>query len=85
MNIQLSSTSFLLPNNKNWEILEKMKNISFAEYGDIVGTLNNKKSKISSVDIITIFLPDLIDYMQSDKFDEKFENRKILIFEKNDF
>ena len=78
MNIKLSSTSFLLPNNKNWEILEKMKNISFAEYGDIIGALNKKKNKISSVDIITIFLPDLIDYMRSDKFDEKFENEKIL-------
>ena len=75
MHIKLSSTSFLLPKNKNWEILGKIENINFAEYGDIVGTLNSKDK--SATEILIIFLPDLVDYMQSNNFDEKFEINKI--------
>jgi FkbH-like protein len=77
MNIKLSSTSFLLPNNKNWEILGKMKNISFSGYGDIVGTLSDKKEGKSSVDVLAIFLPDLIDYLDTNNFNEKSEINKI--------
>ena len=53
MHIKLSSTSFLLPKNKNWEILGKIENINFAEYGDIVGTLNSKDK--SATEILIIF------------------------------
>ena len=44
MKIKLSSTSFLLPNNKSWEFLEKNKNINFGEYGDFISDIPNFKT-----------------------------------------
>jgi len=75
-NIKLSSTSFLLPNNKNWDFLANSKNVSFTEYGDIFGTLNSKEKTLA--DIVTIFLPDLIDYLKTENFNQKIEINKIL-------
>ena len=39
MKIRLTSTSFLLPNNKNWEIIEDLKNIRFAKFSKYGGGL----------------------------------------------
>jgi len=76
MKIRLTSTSFLLPNNKNWKIIEDLKNIRFAKFGDISSTLTDNKKKFD-FDIVLIFLPDLIDYFKPNKFDENFEKKKI--------
>ena len=76
MKIKLSSTSFLLPNNKSWEFLEKNQNINFGEYGDFIKDLNYKSK--SKVDILILFLPDLIDYISTNQFEEKSEFKKIL-------
>lgn len=61
MKIELSSTSYLLPNNKNWELLEKLSNINFNDYGNF---LMDKKTS-SSAELVIFFLPDLIDYFSS--------------------
>ena len=75
MKIILNSTSFLLPNNESWSILKKNNNISFSDYGNI----NSPEYIKDTIDleIILFFLPDLIDYFQSDKFNHRLELKKI--------
>ena len=72
MKIELSSTSYLLPNNKNWELLEKLSNINFNDYGNF---LSDKKTS-STAELVVFFLPDLIDYFNSSS-NEKLEIIKI--------
>ena len=72
MKIELSSTSYLLPNNKNWELLEKLSNINFNDYGNF---LSDKKTS-STAELVVFFLPDLIDYFNSNS-NEKSEIIKI--------
>jgi FkbH-like protein len=72
MKIELSSTSYLLPNNKNWELLEKLSNINFNDYGNF---LSDKKTS-STAELVVFFLPDLIDYFNSNS-NEKLEIIKI--------
>jgi FkbH-like protein len=72
MKIELSSTSYLLPNNKSWELLEKLSNINFNDYGNF---LSDKKTS-STAELVVFFLPDLIDYFNSNS-NEKLEIIKI--------
>lgn len=75
MKIILNSTSFLLPNNENWNHLRKGNDIFFSNYGDI----NNNEiidDKIEA-EITLFFLPDLFDYYQNNKINHKSHLKKI--------
>ena len=75
MKIILNSTSFLLPNNENWNHLRKDNDIFFSNYGDI----NNNEiidDKIEA-EITLFFLPDLFDYYQNNKINHKSHLKKI--------
>mgnify|MGYP001371310756 CR=1 FL=1 len=75
MKIALNSTSFLLPNNENWNHLKKDNDIIFSDYGNI-----NNKANINDkieAEITLFFLPDLFDYFQNDKIYHKSQLKKI--------
>jgi len=56
MKISLNSTSFLLPQNKNWEILEKLEQINFNDYGNITKVLIDPENQKNDCDFIIFFL-----------------------------
>jgi hypothetical protein len=74
--ILLGSTSFLLSNNLNWDFLEKDKNITFSNYGDIYETLYNKNN--FEITILIIFLADLINYINFDSYKKERQKKNIL-------
>ena len=71
MNILINSTNYLLPNNKNWEVLKKNNELNFSTYG----SLDSRKKNSIDVDITLIFLPDIIDYYKSN---DKSYNSEVL-------
>ena len=60
MKINLSSTSFLLNDNKNWNFLSERKNILFSNYGEIFNFNGTKKDQ-KQIDVKIIFLSDIIE------------------------
>ena len=75
MKIEVNSTSFLLPNNENWNHLKKDNEIIFSEYGNINNN-ENINNKIET-EITLFFLPDLFDYFQNDKIHYKSQLKKV--------
>ena len=67
MKINLSSSSFLLEKNNNWNFLEDSKNINFSDYGEIFFKKNKKYSQ-DYLDIKLFFLPDILDYYENSSY-----------------
>jgi FkbH-like protein len=57
-------SSFLLPNNKSWDMLEKNYTLKFAEYGNIGETLFKANAK--DIVLIVIFFEDIIKNINED-------------------
>jgi hypothetical protein len=79
MNIEIKSTSYLIPNNSSWESLHKNNKLKFAEYNNIFN--NTKFNQKTECEIFVLFLKDIIDYYKVLKNINKNEIKKIL---KND-
>ena len=60
MKINLSSTSYLLKDNKNWNFMSERKNILFSNYGEIFD-FNGTKKHQNLIDVKIIFLSDIIE------------------------
>jgi len=65
MQINLSSTSYLLEKNNNWNYLHTLKSIKFSKYGDIFSL---EKSDNISTNINLIFLSDIINFETAKKY-----------------
>lgn len=65
MLINLSSTSYLLEKNNNWNYLHTLKSIKFSKYGDIFSL---EKSDNISTNINLIFLSDIINFETAKKY-----------------
>jgi len=72
MKINLSSTSYLVEKNNNWNFLDNLKNISFSNYGEIFYKKYGKQNK-SYVDIKLLFLPDILDYYELNSYKSDLE------------
>ena len=57
-NLKICCSSFLIPSNKAWSVLEKAYKLEFSDYGDWSGTLLNSVSEDTIV--IALFLNDII-------------------------
>lgn len=66
MNILISSTSFIMPDNSSWSSLKEKYNIKFSEYGNL--SSNNLK-KSQDLEIKIIFLNDILNYYTNSKKD----------------
>jgi FkbH-like protein len=69
MRLILSSTSFLLPKNKFWNLLEKDFQIEFADYGNWSGSLINTDANDALSTIL--FLDDVLDLKNNSENDIK--------------
>ena len=72
MLINLSSTSYLLEKNNNWNYLHAVKSIKFSKYGDIFSL---EKGDNISANINLIFLSDIINFESVKKY--SVEQKKI--------
>ena len=68
MLINLSSTSYLLEKNNNWNYLHAVKSIKFSKYGDIFSL---EKGDNISANINLIFLSDIINFESVKKYSRK--------------
>ena len=75
MNIEIKSTSYLIPNNSSWESLHKDNKLKFAEYNNIFN--NTKFNQKTECEIFVLFLKDIIDYYKVLKNINKSEIKKI--------
>ena len=57
--IKITSSSFLVPNNKAWLNLEEIYKIDFSDYGNWIKTL--LESKPNEIVSVVLFLKDIID------------------------
>ena len=73
-NIVISSTSFLIPKNGVWDKFKNRFKLLFSEYGKINTIIRSNKHIFC--EILNIFLPDIIDYYNTNY---NFERKKILI------
>ena len=74
MSILIRSTSFIMPDNIIWNSLSHKK-IFFSEYGDLFS--NTKHLNKINIEVINIFLPDIIDYYCQESFKQKKEKKKL--------
>ena len=79
MNIRLSSTSYILPENSSWNLLRKKNKIYFADYNNLY--LSDSKAKNVHCEIINLFLKDFVDYYLTDSREIKkcFSKTKIIL------
>ena len=75
MNIEIKSTSYLIPNNSSWESLYKNNKLKFAEYNNIFN--NTKFNQNTECEIFVLFLKDIINYYKFFKIIGKKTKRKI--------
>ena len=75
MNIEIKSTSYLIPNNSSWENLHKDNKLKFAEYNNIFN--NTKFNQKTECEIFVLFLKDIIDYYKVLNNINKSEIKKI--------
>lgn len=73
MKILINSTTYLLPNNHNWDLLKKENKVIFSDYGN----LNSNLSKDVNLETNLIFLPDLFDYYLNSKSKINGELKKV--------
>lgn len=78
MNIEIKSTSYLIPNNSSWENLHKDNKLKFAEYNNIFN--NTKFNQKTECEIFVLFLKDIIDYYKVLKNINLFFNNLINFF-----
>ena len=66
MKILVRSSSFIMPNNDAWQIIDKKSKFTFADYFDF----HSNKFYKDSVDceILIFFLNDVIDYYLKENF-----------------
>ena len=72
MSILIRSTSFIMPDNIIWDSLSHKK-IFFSEYGDLFS--NTKHLNKIHIEVINIFLPDMIDYYCEESSKQKKEKK----------
>ena len=75
MNIEIKSTSYLIPNNSSWESLHKDNKLKFGEYNNIFN--NSKFNQKNECEIFVLFLKDIINYYKVLKNINKSEIKKI--------
>lgn len=75
MNIEIKSTSYLIPNNSSWGSLYKDNKLKFAEYNNIIN--NSKFNQKNECEIFVLFLKDIINYYKVLKNINKSEIKKI--------
>ena len=78
MKINLSSTSFLLNDNKNWNFLSERKNILFSNYGEIFNFNGTKKDQ-KQIDVKIIFLSDIIENFSLKEKNNNFKKLKKIL------
>ena len=61
--IRISSTSYLLPENDSWDKLKSKYKLFFSDYGNIYNLNHDNKSYFC--EIINLFIPDLIDFLDN--------------------
>ena len=66
MNILISSTSFIMPDNSSWSSLKEKYKIKFSEYGNL---FSNNFKKSQDLEIKIIFLNDIVNYYSNSKKD----------------
>ena len=66
MNILISSTSFIMPDNSSWSSLKEKYKIKFSEYGNL---FSNNFKKSQDLEIKIIFLNDIVNYYTNSKKD----------------
>ncbi len=76
MLINLSSTSYLLEKNNNWNYLHNAKSIKFSKYGDIFSL--DKDNKIS-ININLLFLADIINFESAKKYNLEIKKINLLL------
>jgi len=76
MLINLSSTSYLLEKNNNWNYLHNTKSIKFSKYGDIFSL--DKDNKIS-ININLLFLADIINFESAKKYNLELKKINLLL------
>ena len=64
MNILISSTSFIMPDNSSWSSLKEKYKIKFSEYGNL---FSNNFKKSQDLEIKIIFLNDIVNYYTNSK------------------
>ena len=77
MNILVRSSSFIMPEHNSWDKLKPNK-ILFSDYGDLLSI--NKKFAKAKIEILNIFLSDIINYhyLKSISQKEEEKNRQII-------
>ena len=58
MNIEIKSTSYLIPNNSSWESLHKDNKLKFAEYNNIFNS--TKINQKTECEILFCFLVEIL-------------------------
>ena len=74
MNILVRSSSFIMPEHNIWDKLRPNK-ILFSDYGDLL-SINKKFTKVK-IEILNIFLLDIINYHHLNSSNQKEEKKKI--------
>lgn len=74
MNILVRSSSFIMPEHNSWDKLKPNK-ILFSDYGDLL-SINKKFAKVK-IEILNIFLSDIINYHYLKSISQKEEEKKI--------
>lgn len=75
MNILVRSSSFIMPEHNSWDKLKPNK-ILFSNYGDLLSI--NKKSTKARIEILNIFLSDIINYHYLKPTSQKVEKKKLI-------
>ena len=75
MNINISSTSYLLPKSESWKNLKKENEVTFSDYGRIFS-----ENKSSNIEIKIIFLNDIVDEVVTKKNFKKQKTKLNKIF-----
>ena len=81
MNIEIKSTSFLIPNNSSWESLNKQNKLNFSEYNNIFN--KTKRDQSSDCEIFILFLKDIINYYKIIENNRNNETKKIKLATKS--
>ena len=75
MNIEIKSTSFLIPNNLSWDSLNRQNKLNFSEYNNIFN--KTKFDQNSDCEIFILFLRDIINYYKTSNNSRINEIKKI--------
>jgi FkbH-like protein len=76
-NVLVAGSSFLLPFHNDWRTLEKSYEVNFAEFGNVLQSLDYKN--FEDVLVLVLILEDIIDFYNDDL--EKIEAKLVIILE----